>query len=85
MLFGPALDAWEHHNCGHAWFEVVDGQLVLDRIDSPTNLVKLNPVWLRAQGYGRHVEDDGATIRVGEHVFQRVQHLREPFAAYELT
>lgn len=85
MLLGPALRVWETQNVGVARFDVLDGNLVLDRIDSPTHMVKLNPVWLHAQGFGHHVEDDGATIRVGDHVFRRVQVLREPFAAYELT
>lgn len=83
-MFGPALRVWERENVGIAWFDVVDGRLVLDRLDSSTGIVKLNPAWLQAQGYGHHVEDDGATVRVGEHVFRRVRPLAEPFAAYQL-
>ncbi len=84
-MFGPALRAWEHHNCGAAWFDVVDGNLVLDRLDAPTSIIKLNPAWFESHGYGHHVEDNGATFRVGRHVFRRVRHLVEPFAAYQLT
>jgi hypothetical protein len=84
-MYGPALRVWEEAHCSTARFEDVNGQLVLDHIDGHTSIVKLNPAWLIAQGYGRHVEDDGATLRFGEHVFTRVRHLAEPFAAYQHT
>jgi hypothetical protein len=83
-MFGPALRAWEDANCGTARFDVVDGNLVLDTLDIQTGIVKMNLVWLTEHGYGHHVEDDGATVRVGEHVFRRVRHLIEPFVAYEV-
>lgn len=85
-MFGPALHAWEKQNVGRVWFDVDHhGHLVLERLDTATGIVKLNPVWLETHGYGRHVEDDGATIRVGDHVFERVRHLIEPFAVYRLV
>lgn len=84
-MFGPTLAAWEAHNVGYARFDVSDdGDLVLEHLDSATGLIKLNPVWLKAQGFGHHVESDGAIIRVGEHVFRRVRQLAEPFAAYQV-
>jgi hypothetical protein len=55
----------KHHNCGTAWFDVDHrGHLVLDRLDTRTGIVKLNLTWPTEQGYGRHVEDVGATNRV---------------------
>lgn len=83
-MFGPALRAWEAANCGVARFDVDDrGNLVLAALDTHTGIIRLNPAWLQSHGFGHHVEDDGATVRVGPHVFRRVQHLNEPFAAYE--
>lgn len=83
-MLGPALRAWEAENCGVARFDVDGrGNLVLDALDTRTGIIRLNPDWLRTHGFGHHVEDDGATIRVGSHVFRRVRHLNEPFAAYE--
>lgn len=82
-MFGPALRAWEANNCGVARFDVVDGSLVLDALDTDTGIVRLNPRWLESHGFGHHVEDDGHIVRVGEHVFQRVRHLNQPFAAYQ--
>lgn len=83
-MFGPALRAWEHYNVGYARFDVdTHGNLVLEHLDSHTGIIKLNPAWLRSHGFGHHVEDDGATIRTGEHVFVRVRRLDGPFAAYE--
>lgn len=85
-MFGPALRAWEEEHCGVARFEVDGGSLVLDHIDGGTGgIVKLNPQWLITHGYGQHVEDEGATLRFGEHVFTRIRPLAEPFAAYQLT
>lgn len=83
-MFGPALRAWEHHNVGVARFDVDDhGNLVLEALDTQTGIIRLNPTWLREHGFGHHVEDNGNIVRVGEHVFQRVRQLNEPFAAYQ--
>lgn len=82
-MIGPALRAWQHHNCGVARFDVVNGNLVLDALDAPTGIVRLNPEWLQVHGFGHHVEDDGATIRAGRDVFRKVRQLDGPFAAYE--
>jgi hypothetical protein len=71
-MFGPALYAWEAQNVGFARFDVDNGNLVLEHLDTRTGIIKLNPEWLRAQGFGHHVEDDSATIRIGQHVFRRV-------------
>jgi hypothetical protein len=85
-MIGSALRVWEAEHCGTARFEVDgEGNLVLEQIDGGAGgVVKLNPTWLRAQGYGHHLEDGDATLRVGEHVFRRIRHLADPFAAYRL-
>lgn len=83
MTSGPQLVRWEEENVSVAHFEVdADGNLVLDHIDGDTGIIALNPTWLRAQGYGHHIEDEGATVRVGRHVFRKLRDLREPFVAY---
>lgn len=82
---GPAArEAWERENLSVAWFDDVDGQLVLTRVDGDTGIVALNVAWLRAQGYGRHIERDGEIIRVANAVFRRIRPLTEALAAYRV-